>query len=142
MYLFSKTEHAPQFGDRLRAIPILLLVGFGLSLNNSLAVVEGLFGRSVGTFVRTPKFNLGNYGTGFSNTTYHYKVSKMVVAELLLASYAVLSMVILIPRIGISIVPWLLTYALGNFYVAVLNILQTLQFAHPRRKQTVLASGH
>ncbi len=141
VYFFSATEHAPRFIDRLRVFPLLLLIGFGLSVNNSLAVFEGLFGRGVGTFVRTPKFNLGNGGMALKNSTYIPKVSKMVAVELLLAAYTVMSVSILLPRLGIGIMPWLLAYAFGNIYIAVLNLMQTWYFARSPQRPAVENGG-
>lgn len=142
MYMCSKTSYAPRLWDRVKLLPLLTLVGFGLSLNNSVAVFQGLFSKKTGTFVRTPKFNIVNQKDKFTKSQYTMKVNWMVWGELALAAYSVVSMVILYPYIGIGIVPCLLIYTLGYAYMAGLNLLQTWQLAHPQvvRSSTSLAN--
>jgi cellulose synthase/poly-beta-1,6-N-acetylglucosamine synthase-like glycosyltransferase len=125
LYLLSASEGHPRLADRLRILPLLTIIGFGLSLNNTLAVVEGLFGRSHGAFMRTPKFNLTGRKGSWAGTDYAVSVSPAVWVELALGCYALLSGVILGVRLGWNVPPWMLVFALGYFYVAGLNLSQT-----------------
>lgn len=50
-------------------LPLFLSVSMGLSLHNSLAVVEGLVGKKT-PFVRTPKFNLGQNNSHWKKNQY------------------------------------------------------------------------
>lgn len=50
-------------------LPLFLSVSMGLSLHNSLAVVEGLVGKKT-PFVRTPKFNLGQKNSHWKKNRY------------------------------------------------------------------------
>src|SRR5215207_7942879 len=59
LYLTARASHTPPLLERLKLLPLLTITGFGISLNTSIAVVEGLMGKG-GTFVRTPKLNLNN----------------------------------------------------------------------------------
>ncbi len=125
MYLLSETEHLPLLTDRLRLIPVLTLIGFGLSLNNTFAAVEGLFGRGRGMFLRTPKFNLTNHKGSWKNSRYSLTVSPLIWGELGLGFYALISSVILAFRLGLPAIPWLLVYSAGFFYIAGLNLEQS-----------------
>lgn len=123
--LLAKTDQLPRLTDRLKVLPLTLLIGFGLSFNNTIAVMQGLFSRQVGTFVRTPKLNVsGNGKTWAGNQAYNIPLSRHVYWELLLGLYAVLVVIILTPRLGAAIIPWGLIYAAGYFYMAGLNIQQ------------------
>jgi cellulose synthase/poly-beta-1,6-N-acetylglucosamine synthase-like glycosyltransferase len=134
MYLLSETEHLPKLIDRLRLIPVLTLIGFGLSLNNTLAAFEGLFGRGRGTFRRTPKFNLTNSKGSWVNNSYTLPVSSMIWGELGLGFYAIITGVILGVHLGLLAMPWFVIYSAGFFYIAGLNLEQSglITRIHPR----------
>ncbi len=132
LYMCSATAYSPRLFDRVKLLPALTLIGFGLSLSNSVAVFQGLFSNKTGTFVRTPKFNIVDNKDKWTKTKYAMKVNWMVWAELALAAYSIISLVILYPYIGFGIVPCLLIYALGYTYMAVLNLVQTWQVSHPQ----------
>jgi cellulose synthase/poly-beta-1,6-N-acetylglucosamine synthase-like glycosyltransferase len=127
MYLVSQTETAPRFIDRLRRLPLMILVGFGLSVNNSIAVVQGLFSREIGTFVRTPKFNLLNQKGRWARSAYVMPLSRMVWVELSLAIYSMLTIYLLLPKVGLGVAPWMLVYTCAYLYIALTNIIQNLQ---------------
>lgn len=65
-----------QRNSRLRAIfkfiflfPLFLALSMGLSLHNSIAVLQGYLGRQ-SAFIRTPKFNIQSLRDSFQNTSY------------------------------------------------------------------------
>lgn len=132
LYLVARTEYHPRLIDRIRILPILLLVGFGLSLNNTLAVLEGLFSNKMGTFTRTPKFNVTQPNQNWAKSAYTMRISPMVWGEIGLGIYALLSLVILLPYLGWKVAPWLLIYAAGYFYLAGMNLFQNWQTAQMR----------
>ena len=67
--------------------PLFLAVMLGLSLHNSLAVLEGHLGIKT-PFVRTPKFNLSNAANDWETNRYvQQPVSWLIVAEIGLAVY-------------------------------------------------------
>jgi hypothetical protein len=125
VYLSAKAANSPSFGERLRLLPLLTITGFGLCLNTSLAVFEGLAGKG-GVFIRTPKLNLqDSLRRGKPvDKAYIAPVSPLVWLEIILGLYALLTAVVLAPTIGWGIVPWMLIYALGFFYIAGLSLLQ------------------
>ncbi|MBA4055671.1 MAG: histidine kinase, partial [Marivirga sp.] len=67
--------------------PGFLIVSMGLSLHNSLAVMEGLFGIKT-PFIRTPKFNIHNKGDSWRNNVYFKPtLSILTILEGLLCLY-------------------------------------------------------
>jgi cellulose synthase/poly-beta-1,6-N-acetylglucosamine synthase-like glycosyltransferase len=127
MYLVSHTEENPRWIDRLVLLPTLILIGFGISVNNSYAVFEGLFKKSTGEFVRTPKYSLTNTRRNWEDKKYKPGISPMVWIELLLAFYALLSIYLLTPKLGATLLPFLLAYFGGYIFIAGANILQNWQ---------------
>jgi hypothetical protein len=110
---------------RLKIFPVLVIVGFGLSLSTSIAVLEGLFSKG-GAFIRTPKLNLDNRGKQKQKIDRGYvaPLSALVWIEIALGIYALFTGVVLAHYIGWGIVPWMVIYMLGFFYIAGLNLIQ------------------
>jgi cellulose synthase/poly-beta-1,6-N-acetylglucosamine synthase-like glycosyltransferase len=80
----------PGFKTIMRFIvmfPLFLSLSMGLSLHNSIAVVQGLRGRK-SAFVRTPKFNIRQLQDGFKKGFYQAtRISRTTILEGLLALY-------------------------------------------------------
>jgi cellulose synthase/poly-beta-1,6-N-acetylglucosamine synthase-like glycosyltransferase len=125
VYLSAKAAHSPSLAERLRLLPLLTITGFGLCLNTSVAVIEGLIGKG-GVFVRTPKLNLQDTKKGGKPVDKGYiaPISPLVWLEIILGLYAMLTAAVLAPLLGWSVIPWMVIYSLGFFYVAGLNLLQ------------------
>ncbi len=73
---------------RFKILPVLMLFGVGVALNNSLAVWSGLRTRG-GDFARTPKFHVEQNADGWQQSDYRLRVSRMTIAELAFALYAI-----------------------------------------------------
>ncbi|MGB9674242.1 MAG: glycosyltransferase [Anaerolineales bacterium] len=135
LYLVSQTETNPRFMDRLRLIPILILIGFGLSLNNTMAVMEGLTRKDTGDFIRTPKFNVNPKNNEWFRTKYVSQISGLIWLEFGLCLYGILSMFILFHSLGWGGIPWLLIYVASYGYIASLNLYQNWQSTHYKAMQ-------
>ncbi len=69
------------------SFPMFLAVSMGMSLHNSLAVLEGYMGKKT-AFIRTPKFNIHNKSDAWKSNVYiTRKVPAIAYVELLLAIY-------------------------------------------------------
>ncbi len=137
LYLVSATEHMPRWTERLKLLPVLTMIGFGLSLNNTVAFIEGIFGKGRGTFTRTPKFNLKGQNGNWNGSNYVEPLSPMVWGEIGLGFYCLLTGIALGFSYGWQVVPWVMIYAAGYFYVAGLNLFQTEQLARPHTRVRV-----
>jgi cellulose synthase/poly-beta-1,6-N-acetylglucosamine synthase-like glycosyltransferase len=133
LYTLAGAKDTPSLAGRLKILPILTIIGFGLSLNSTIAIIEALIGKG-GTFIRTPKLNLTN-NSGSSrqiDRSYLQPISPMVWGEIGLSLYALLTIAILLPRLGWVIVPWMGFYWLGYFFIAALNLYQHWQAQYSR----------
>ncbi len=71
----------------LYRFPLFLSVSMGLSLHNSIAVIEGYIGRKT-PFVRTPKFALQEQSGTWVNKKYRaFKINPLTVVEVLITLY-------------------------------------------------------
>jgi cellulose synthase/poly-beta-1,6-N-acetylglucosamine synthase-like glycosyltransferase len=128
LYAVARTSEAPSTKERIQVLPLLTILGFGISLSTAIGVMEGLFGKG-GDFVRTPKFNLSDKDRTRPalDGAYMPRINPIVFAETGLGGYALLTIFNLAPYMGWKIVPWMTIYSLGYFYVAGLNLIQHWQ---------------
>lgn len=139
LYLLATAPNSPPLYERLRLLPLLTLTGFGISLNTSIAVLQGL-AKNGGAFIRTPKLNLGNHNKQHKSVEHRYlpPLSSVVWVEFGLGIYALITGIVLQPIVGWGIVPWMVLYSLGYFYIAGLNLLQhtPVRSARPTKSLT------
>jgi cellulose synthase/poly-beta-1,6-N-acetylglucosamine synthase-like glycosyltransferase len=126
LYAVAETKHLPRLVDRLRVLPLVSLLGFGMSLSMTAAVVQGLLTRG-GVFERTPKFNLGEQPRRLVRSVYGASRGGLVWCELALAGYALATIWLLWPTHGWSTMPWMLTYAAGYLFVSLTSFVQEWQ---------------
>ena len=138
LYLTATATLHRSMLKRMSSFPLLVIVGFGLSLSTTIAVLEGLFSKG-GAFIRTPKLNLGNRRKEDKAIDQGYvaPLSSMVWMEIALGLYALVTGIVLEPYIGWGVVPWMVMYMLGFFYIAGLNLIQHA----PTTKQQPMEPG-
>lgn len=121
MYMLAKTQHIPRWQDRLTLVPGLLMMSIALSVSNTVAVFKGIF-KNGGVFERTPKMNLATIRAKPGKDGYTLPVNPLVWVELLLALYALFTMIVLIPRLGFGMFPWLAVYFAGYSYAGITSL--------------------
>jgi cellulose synthase/poly-beta-1,6-N-acetylglucosamine synthase-like glycosyltransferase len=112
---------------RLWALPLLVLLGMGLALSNTWAVLKAALGLHQG-FQRTPKFALRQPGDTWVSSVYALGRDSLVWGELGLAVFALA--LLAVSSVNWGFAPWLLLYAGGFGYVAGVSLRQ----AHQRRR--------
>jgi len=143
LYLTARASHTPPLPERIKLLPLLTITGFGISLSTSIAVIEGLLGKG-GTFVRTPKLNLNNIRKQGKavDSAYISPISPLVWVEFFLGFYALITGIILTPITGWGMVPWMLIYMCGYFYIAGMSVIQNRQsVTHTTRRVRKEAIG-
>ncbi len=140
LYMVSRAEDFPRFIDRLKAFPVLMLIGYGISLNNSIAVLDGLISSDVGTFIRTPKYNDFGKGRVEDRVGYSFQVSPMVWVELFFSLIALTGAYLLYQKMGWGIVPWMMLYVFGYAFIALFNLSQGIRYSR-RKPRKIAVSG-
>jgi cellulose synthase/poly-beta-1,6-N-acetylglucosamine synthase-like glycosyltransferase len=125
-YFFSQKElFADSWRSRLKYLPAVLSVGIGLSVNNALAVLEGLFGK-VSEFNRTPKYRIEGTGDDWKQKRYRGNLSFVPFVELLLGLYFT-AMAVYAAAYGIwGTLPFILIFQAGFLYAALLSLFQNV----------------
>ena len=94
--------------------PVFLALSMGLSLHNSVAVIQGYLGRK-SAFIRTPKFDIKGLSDSFKKEKYQAKkISSVTILEGLLSLYFMA---------GIYY-----SYTIGNYTFLMLHILLALGY--------------
>ncbi len=130
IFLLAQTDEGPRFKDRLLMLPVMVLMGVGFSVNNSLGAVSGMVSMG-GVFERTPKFNRPASAVRPANKSYKARFSPAVWGELAMAVYFLASVIILIPHLGYGMVPYMLVSAASYFAVGGLSLGQNYWRARP-----------
>ncbi len=106
--------------EKVSNLALLVVLGMGLSLNNSRAATEALLGRK-SSFLRTPKFNIHGRNKTLRASEYILPSDPNAWVEILIALYASGLLVYVLTNGVWSLVVWLLLYACGYGYIASLN---------------------
>lgn len=125
LYLAAQKELYPKdWWLRLDRVMLLSLFGTGLSLNNSRAVIEGLFNYGL-NFRRTPKFNIQRPTDRWQDKHYKIPFDPMALGELALSLYGLLALGIAWRESLYTSLPYLVMYTLGYAYVGGLTLWQS-----------------
>lgn len=127
-YLYSQKDVYTDWKKRIFLFPLFMSGSMGFSVNNSRAVIEGLFNRK-SAFIRTPKFRIETEKDTWKNKKYHAttkKVSLSIIFELILAAYCMIGVVASIWFLEIAALPFQLLFFFGFFLVGFLSIRHAL----------------
>lgn len=137
VYALSQSALYPDWLARFRYFGVLLLLGTGMSLNNSLAVFSAL-ARQENTFRRTPKFGVERETDLWNGKHYTLPVGWEVAGELALAIYALGGVIMAWYHQAIWAVLFLLLYAAGFGFTSTLSLWHS-RYTRPRKIELVAA---
>ena len=123
-YLVSQRELYPKRWYRtFLYLPCLMGLGVGLSVTNTKAVLEALFGiRSA--FARTPKFAVKRKGEKSRAAKYRKRLGIIPWIELAIGCYFAFTVWYAISSENYFTVPFLLLFVFGYWYTGLLSLLQ------------------
>ncbi len=124
-YLVSQKELYPRSWYRtLIYLPFLMALGIGLTLTNTRAVMEALFGIK-SSFKRTPKYRVEKRGEKSSAAKkYRKRLGIVPWVELAIGTYFALTVWYAIANENYFTVPFLLLFVLGYWYTGLLSLFQ------------------
>jgi len=131
VYAISQKELYPDWRRRLRAFPLLVLIGIGIAWANTRAVWRGLT-RWGGTFARTPKFRLEGKAGRWTDSDYRLQADGDTAGEIALMIYALVAALAAYATGNRGMIPFLLLYAAAFGAVAGMGLAQTVA---PRQKR-------
>jgi hypothetical protein len=127
LFAAAAAPGGPNLWGRLRLIPGLILLGIGLSLNNSRAALAGLLLPGRGAFRRTPKFAVRRQDERWEASRYALRPDPWMWAEVLLGAFVGTGAGLADPGRQWGVLVWLVIYAASFGYVAAISVAQTVQ---------------
>jgi hypothetical protein len=116
--------------DRILAVPAMLAVGIGLTVNQSKAVMEALVGHRT-AFVRTPKYATGEAAGNWTAKRYRGVRNWAPMIELVFAVYFTVVLGYAVGHGLFGAIPFLLLFFAGFWYVALMSLFQGRLAARP-----------
>jgi len=118
VYVLSQTVQGERGWRRLLGLPVLILLGTGMAVNNTRAVLRS-FRNEVGVFQRTPKYSLVGDKGEWAGRHYLMGVESLPTGELLGTLYALLCIVVALQQRNYFTIPFLALYVASLGYVAL-----------------------
>jgi cellulose synthase/poly-beta-1,6-N-acetylglucosamine synthase-like glycosyltransferase len=126
LYWTATRKNKLSYRARISRLGLLIGLGTGLSVNNTKAVLEALFGLN-SEFKRTPKFAVVDRSSAWQRSSYTLPRDPSVWIELGLALYA-WALLLWSMSAGVWwLIPWLILYGAGYSYMSALTFIQARQ---------------
>jgi cellulose synthase/poly-beta-1,6-N-acetylglucosamine synthase-like glycosyltransferase len=124
MIVYAQRVLYPQWWRWIWQLPSLMLIGIGVALSTSLAVLDALWGTDR-EFVRTPKFGIGSEGTTWWGKTYVDRRVWDGVLEIGLGAYCAWAIWRVWLHGQYAVLPFFVLYSAGFLVVGTLTILHS-----------------
>ena len=123
-YLVSQRELFPgRWYRTFLYLPCLMALGVGLTITNTVAVMEALFGIK-SAFARTPKFAVRKKGQKSQAQKYRKRLGFVPIIELAIGCYFAFTVWYAVTSENYFTVPFLLLFVFGYWYTGLLSLLQ------------------
>ena len=124
-YLVSQKELFPRrWPKTFLYLPFLMALGIGLTVTNTKAVIEALFGIK-SSFKRTPKYRVQTKGEkSIAARKYRKRLGFIPWIELLIGTYFAATVYYALSNENYITVPFLLIFVLGYWYTGLMSLLQ------------------
>jgi len=121
--------------SKAKTLPYLLIYSIGMSVNNTVAVFDAVFGKK-NEFLRTPKYGIINKEDDWRDKAYNLPFSRTTLLELFFAVYGIFGIFVAIFTNNPVFAPIMGLHAVGFFYIAYTSI------SHSRFKRTTSKTNH
>jgi hypothetical protein len=126
-YVVAQRELYPKHWKRsILLLPVLMAVGVALTVVNTRAVLEALFGVTTG-FVRTPKYAIGGRPMNLENKKYRRKSGLLPYIEIAVGTYFAAMIVFAIDTYNFFSIPFLLLFVAGYYWAGWGTLYQEQQ---------------
>jgi cellulose synthase/poly-beta-1,6-N-acetylglucosamine synthase-like glycosyltransferase len=138
-YVVAQRELYPKNWKRsVLMLPMLMAVGVGLTIINTRAVLEALFGVQT-AFARTPKYNIGGAQMNLENKKYRRRSGWLPYVELGVGTYFAVMVAFAIDTLNFAAIPFLLLFVCGYWWAGAATLFEEHQSRLHWMKQRRLA---
>jgi hypothetical protein len=107
-------------------LPMLMAVGVGLTIINTRAVLEAIFGVKT-AFARTPKYAVGERQVNLENKKYRWRSGWLPYAEILVGTYFLGMIGFAIQTYNFFSIPFLALFVFGYYWAGFATLYQEHQ---------------
>jgi cellulose synthase/poly-beta-1,6-N-acetylglucosamine synthase-like glycosyltransferase len=123
-YLASERELFPKtWMKTFLYLPFLMALGIGLTVTNTIAVMEALFGIK-SAFVRTPKYRVAKKGEKSQAAKYRKRLILAPWIELAIGCYFFAAILYTFSNHNYFTAPFLILFVIGYWYTGLMSLLQ------------------
>jgi cellulose synthase/poly-beta-1,6-N-acetylglucosamine synthase-like glycosyltransferase len=123
-YVMSQRELFPKtWMKTFLYLPFLMALGIGLTVTNTKAVMEALFGIK-SAFVRTPKYRVAKKGEKSQAAKYRKRLVLAPWIELALGAWFFLAILYTFSNHNYFTAPFLILFVIGYWYTGLMSLLQ------------------
>ena len=112
--------------ENIKQILLLVIIGYGISISNSVQALGGIFSKQTGSFSRTPKYAIERNGGTWSGKKYQLPFSRTAGLEAGAVALSVAALVYAWITSNYGMMPILVVYLVGYSCVLYLTVAQTL----------------
>jgi cellulose synthase/poly-beta-1,6-N-acetylglucosamine synthase-like glycosyltransferase len=110
--------------SKIKILPTLFVYNAGMSVNNSVAVFDAVFGKK-NEFLRTPKYGIINKEDGWRDKAYNLPFTKTTLLEIFFGVYGIMGILVSIFSNNPVFVPIIGLQTIGFFYIAYMSLSHT-----------------
>jgi len=110
--------------SKAKVLPALLVFNAGMSVNNSVAVFDAIFGKK-SEFLRTPKYGIINKEDDWRDKAYNLPFTKTTLLEIFFGIYGLMGILISIFSNNPIFAPIIGLQTVGFFYIAYMSLSHT-----------------
>jgi len=136
-YMYSQRELYSNWKRRIIWMPVLMMIGTGIAVVNTRAWLEAVLGIQ-SSFKRTPKYRIESKKDNLKERMkYSLPLDKMAFLEMFMGIYSLVLIYFSITTGRLFIMPFLILYASGFFYVSFLSVFESSYFTERKTKLPV-----
>lgn len=110
--------------SKAKILPTLLVYNAGMSVNNSVAVFDAIFGKK-NEFLRTPKYGIVNKEDNWRDKAYNLPFTKTTLLEIFFGIYGLMGILISIFSNNPVFAPIIGLQTIGFFYISYMSLSHT-----------------
>ena len=122
--LIIQSMYPTSWKSKAKILPALLVYNAGMSVNNSIAVFDAVFGKK-NEFLRTPKYGIINKEDDWRDKAYNLPFTKTTLLEIFFGVYGLMGILISIFSNNPVFAPIIGLQTVGFFYISYMSISHT-----------------
>jgi len=112
--------------SNIKQILLLVILGYGISVSNSVSALSGLLSNKTGVFLRTPKYAITSKAGTWKEKKYQLALNRVTVFETLAVVVGIVALIYAAALHNFGIIPIVAVYVAGYLLVLFLTLSQSV----------------